>query len=165
MHQEVFIRAIPEIVTQLVGFLIVFLILKKYAFGTLLRLIDERRRVIERDLKDAETRRAEAERLEAEYQAKLRLIEQEARAKILEAVGEANRVSREIREDARQEALKIIESSKADIANEVAKSRTLIRNEMVELSLRAAGRLIRKNLTDADNRELAKQALGEAEKS
>ena len=67
----------------LVTFLIVLFILKKYAFGRIATLLDERREAVRENLASAENAREEAERLLAEYKTQLAASRQEA-SEILE---------------------------------------------------------------------------------
>lgn len=60
MEPHVFIKAIPEIVTQLLAFGIVFLILKKYAFGTVFNMLDQRQKEISKSFKDIEQKKGAA---------------------------------------------------------------------------------------------------------
>lgn len=146
MNPEVFIHAIPEIVTQLAAFLVVFWVLKKTVFGAVLRGIEEREKTITDAFRDIEKRRADAERLQKEYLAKLHAIEQEARSKLQEAIHEGNRISQDIKEKARQESLAALGRVKADIEHETVKARVAIRNQIVELATKMAEKVMRKHI-------------------
>ena len=73
----------------LVTFAIVLWVLKRYAFGPIQRLIDERRRQIRQSIEDAENARNEARKLLEEHRA---LIGQ-ARGQAEEILSEARRVA------------------------------------------------------------------------
>ena len=64
--------ALASVLTNLVCFLLVIWILKRYAFGPMLKIIDERRETIESDLKKAELIRTEAAAAKADLDEKLR---------------------------------------------------------------------------------------------
>ncbi len=67
----------------LLTFLIVLFILKKYAFGRIAGLLDERREAVRANLSAADDARLEAERLLEEYKAQLAASKHEA-SEILE---------------------------------------------------------------------------------
>ena len=76
----------PELglsIWTLVTFLIVLFVLKKFAFGKIAALLDERRDAVRKNLEAAEHAREEAERLLGEYKTQLAASRQEA-SEILE---------------------------------------------------------------------------------
>ena len=71
----------PELglsIWTLVTFLIVLFVLKKFAFGKIAALLDERRDAVRKNLEAAEHAREEAERLLGEYKTQLAASRQEA---------------------------------------------------------------------------------------
>lgn len=165
MNPQVFIQAIPEIVTQLAAFLVVFWVLKKTVFGTVLAGIEEREKTIADAFKEIENLRAGAAALEKEYRTKLHAIEQEARTKIQEAVQDGNRVAQEIKEKARQESLASLDRAKADIAHETEKARVVIRNQIVNLATKMAEKVVRQHIAvrgdSAFNEDILKEVEGD----
>src|SRR3989338_5984587 len=93
-----------EVLTHALGFVILVLVLKRFAWRPLLELLDARRQRIEQEFARIEQTKTQLETLQREYQTRLAQIEQEARAKIQEAVAEGKRVSLEIQEQARAQA-------------------------------------------------------------
>src|SRR5438067_8160108 len=84
------IRVTPGLmIWTLVCFAITFFVLRRYAFGPIQRLIDERRREIRQSIEDAENARNEARKLLEEHRA---LIGQ-ARGQAEEILSEARRVA------------------------------------------------------------------------
>ena len=85
-------------VTQGVAFLIVLWILKKYAWEHILGAIDERRELIESQLKHAEDIEKQAEVRQGEYEAKLREIDAEARERLNKAIEEGRTIAADIQQ-------------------------------------------------------------------
>ena len=79
------INILKEVLVQILGFVIVFFILKAFAWEKLLGAIDARRKKIADDFLGIEKQKAGLEKLERDYRQKLDQIELEARAKIQEA--------------------------------------------------------------------------------
>jgi F-type H+-transporting ATPase subunit b len=152
----------PKIlVTQVIGFLIVLWVLKRYAWKPVLGLLEERRARIANDVASAEKLRHEAERIKAEYEEQLKGIEVQARQRIQAAVAEGQKVAEEIRTNAHREARAITEKAKADLEMEYKKARAELREEMVAMSLGAAERLLQERMDAPEHRKLVDRFLDE----
>jgi len=140
------LTTISQILTQLVAFLIFLWILRRYAWGPILRLLDERREQIAGEFDRIEEAKTETERLRADYEDRLRTIEQEARARIQEAVGEGRRVAQEIRQQAHSEARAITNKAKENIQLEVEKARVQLKEDMIRMTLDGLERVLRESV-------------------
>lgn len=154
---------IDIVITQIIGFLIVLWVLKRYAWGPVLGMLEERRARIARDVAGAETLRREAESLKAEYSRQLETIEAQARARIQEAVAEGQKVAEEIRAEAHADARRIAERAKADLELEYKKARASLRGDMVGLALGAAEKLLAEKLDAEEHGRLVDRFLTELE--
>ena len=94
---------IKAIIIQAVGFLILLFILKKYLFGKISAMLNERSEGVKKVYTKVENDRAEAERLKIEYQKKISEAEAEAARRIQDAVNEGRRISEEIIKRAKEE--------------------------------------------------------------
>lgn len=160
---QALLKALPEILTQFLAFLVVFWVLKKYVFAAMFKVMDERKAAIAQGFQDIERKKTEIETLEKDYRVKIQHIEQEARTKIQEALTDAGRVAQEIREKARQDSLKQLERAKADIQIEMAKARVVLRNQIVELSTRMAEKVVRKNISMVGDEAFSDDIMKEVE--
>jgi F-type H+-transporting ATPase subunit b len=77
------------ILVQMVGFLILIFVLRKYAFGPMVGVLQQRQDTIRGNFDEAEARRNEMVKLQRDYEERLAKIEDEARDKIQVAVREA----------------------------------------------------------------------------
>jgi F-type H+-transporting ATPase subunit b len=156
-------RQFGEFVTQLVAFVIFFWIMKKYAWPPLTAMLDERQKKIEEGFAQIDRKQAEADKLQKDYEARLRGIEQEARQKIHEAVAEGRRLATEVAENAHQEAQKIAERAQENVKIELARARVELREEIVTMTLTAAERLMREQLNEAGQRRQVERFLQDLE--
>ncbi len=129
-----------------IGFLILFFILKNYAFGPIFGMLQARQDKIRGDLDDAEARRNEMVALQKQYEERLAQIEDEARDKIQEATRQAQVAREELLEKARSEAQAIVERARGEIVREQEIANAEMRNQIAHLSAVAAGRLIKQTL-------------------
>ena len=164
MNIEIIKSYIPEIVTQLLGFLIVFFVLKKYAFGAILGVIDARRKHIEDEIAAAEKKRLDMEALEKDYRKRLDHIEQEARERIQEASNIGQTLAKDIQDRARIDAQRIVDRTKAELDQDIMKARIVMRNEVVEISSLIAEKVLREKLNTQEHEKLVEKFLRELEK-
>ena len=163
MDIQVILRAVPEILTQLLAFLIVLWILKKFAFGPILVVIDQRRKVIEDSFSDIDRKKTDLENLEKEYRRKLEHIEEAARVKIQEAANVGLSLSKDIQEKARIDSQKMIERAKAEIEQDLAKAKLSMRDEIVELSSLMTEKILEEKINPQDHERLVDKFIKELE--
>lgn len=152
---------IPEsglIIWQALGFIILLIILAKFAWKPILAALEEREGAIENSIRSAEIARREMANLVTENE-KLLL---EARIERDEILKKANEYSAQIMEQAREDASKVgakmIEDAKAVIENEKLAAITDIQIQVAEVSLEVAEKLMRRNLsTEREQKELVKE--------
>ncbi len=140
-------------------FLIVFFVLRKYAFGAIQNMIDERREKIRLAIAEADEARDEARRLLEEHRS---LIGQ-ARGQAEEILSEARRtresMEQRMREETEAERQRRLEETRREIAAETQRALEQIRSEVAELTLVAATKVTSKVLDDADHRRLIDDAI------
>jgi F-type H+-transporting ATPase subunit b len=154
---------IDILITQMIGFLIVFWVLKRYAWGPVLGMLEERRQRIAREVAEAESRRREAEALKVEYENQLKSIETQARQKIQEAMQEGQKAAEEIRAGAQREARGITEKARQNLELEYKKARVELRGEIVDLALGAAERLLEEKLDPREHSRVVERFLSRLE--
>ncbi len=152
---------LQQVLTQIVGFLLLLWLLKKYAWGPLLAMLDDRRNKIAAELTDIKTTKEDLSQLRADYEARMQEIEKQARVKVQEAVLEGGQLAREITTAARAEADQILIKAKENIDREVAAARIQMRNEVASLVIRTAEKVIRKEMNEQKNKELVLQYMDE----
>ncbi|HWJ02615.1 MAG TPA: F0F1 ATP synthase subunit B [Verrucomicrobiae bacterium] len=149
------------LVVQILSFLLLLAILRKFAYRPLLDALEKRSQYIEDSIKNAEQQRAEAEQIRAEYQANLKQARQEAQAIIERATKASEDRSKEIINEARDEADRLKKSAVAEIDMEKQKALTELRNQVAVLSVLAAGKVIEKNLDPATQSALVDEFIKE----
>ncbi len=142
-------------------FLIVLFVLGKYAWPNILGAVEAREAHIRELIAGAERDRAEAAGLLDENR---RLVE-ETRSRVQAAIAESRTEAEQIRAqmlaDARREQEELLARARRDIESERAVALESVRREVVELSMRAAEKLVRRNLDGEDNRRLVSEYLGQ----
>ena len=152
---------LAQFATNILAFLLLLLILKKFAWGALLKLIDERREKIRSEFESIERTQQELEKVKTDYRGHLARIEEEARAKIQQAVDEGRRVASEIEEGARGNAREALEKGKEAIGLEVAKARMDLRDQVVDLAIQAAHKVLQQHLDEETDRRMIEAFIKE----
>ena len=150
-------------ISQFVSFVIVFLILWRWGFPVILRTLDRRQAVIREGVENAERARRDL----AEATARAEQVLQEARLQAQDTIARATRLAEQegirIQEEAHARAAQIEQQQIARIQQEAARARAELSRLVVNLSIDAAGKVIRKSVNTADNRRLVQEFVNASE--
>jgi len=139
---------------------LVFL-LGKFAWGPILKMVDEREKGIQSALDQAAASNAEAAKLLEQHKAQIADARRQASELIAEGRSAGETVRKEIEEKARVEAQSILDRAKSEIERERDAALETLRKESVELALAAASRLMQENLDQAKDRAIVERYLAE----
>ncbi len=154
-----------QITTVIFCFLLVYWVLKRYAYGPILSIIDERRDKIQADLKEAADLRDKVDQDQKDYEERLRNIQEEARQEMQKLINEGKGIADTIREKARQDASAILEKAEKNIQFEMEKARAVLKEEVVDMTIRATEQLIKERLDDSKHKELIGDFLSRIERN
>lgn len=144
---------------QAIGFVLLVVVLTKFAFRPILTILEERQKSIRDDLDSAESRRLEMERLQKDYETRLAQIEDEARDKIQQAIKQAEGIRDEILTKARAESEQVLAAGREEIDRDRIRSMAQMRNEVADLAIHAAQTVVGKNLSNEGHDQLIAEAL------
>ena len=150
---------VPQLLTTLVGFLILVWIMKKFAWGPVLDMLDARRDKIENDYAAAEKELSEAETLKADFEGKLGEIAVIQREKVQEAVKRGEELRDGIVTKARGEMDEAREKGMQALEIETRKAELQLRDDVADLAIGAAEKLIGERLDDAKHRQLIQKYI------
>jgi F-type H+-transporting ATPase subunit b len=148
-------------VWTLVAFGITFWVLKRYAFGPVQKMIDERRDRIRQTLDEADRAREEARELLEEHRKLIGQAKSDAEAILAEARKVADAQRERVRQESDEDRTRRLEETYRQIDQATQQALAEIRREVARLSLLAAEKIARKTLTDADQQRLIDEALSE----
>jgi F-type H+-transporting ATPase subunit b len=144
----------------IVCFFITFFVLKRYAFGPIQKMLDDRREQIRRSIEEAENAREEARSLLEEHRALMNQARADAEQILAEARRTAEAMEKRMRDETEQERQRRLEETRREIAAETARALEQIRSEVAELTLEATAIVIGKKLDSDRDRELITEAIG-----
>ena len=140
-------------------FLVLLFLLKRFAWGPLLAALDERQAGIRKSLDDADRARKELDQVREQSEAIIGKARGEADGIVTDTRADAAKLREDLRRQAQQEAQAIVQNAERQIQQERDRALLQIRQEAVDVSLMIASKLIRRNLTAADNAALIDEAL------
>lgn len=136
------------IVWQAIIFLLLVLLLGKFAWRPILDSLRIREESIEEALRSADEARAEMSELQAENEKLLAEARIERDVLLKEATKMASQLKEDAKEDAKKITAKMLEDAKAGIIAEKEAALKDVRDQVAELSVEIAEKLIRKSLGD-----------------
>jgi len=156
---------LAQIVTNVLGFLLLVFILRRFFWNAVLRILDARRVRIEEGLRSIEQSKQGLERLQQELRERLAKVDDEARARIQQAILEGRRIAVEIQEEARAQAQDLIAKSQETIELELAKAKASLRDELADMAIEAIERLLKHKCDPQTDRALVASVLEELGRS
>ena len=149
--------------SQLVSFAIVFLILWRWGFPVIIRMLEKRQAVIREGVENAEKARRDL----TEATARAEQVMQEARLQSQETIAQATKLAEReanrIQEEAHARATQIEQQQIARIQQEAARARAELSRLDVNLSIAAAAKVISKSVDTTDNRRLVEEFVNASE--
>ena len=139
---------------MMLNFAIVLLLLTKFAWNPLLKVIAERQARIAGQIEAADQERAAAEKLRAEYQQQMQNAKGDAQSIMDKAMRQADNTKEEIIASAREEHARLLEAAQEKIARERQQALEDIRSEVVAISVAAAAKVIGQSVDEKVNARL-----------
>ena len=136
------------IVISLVNLLILFLLLKKFLFKPVTRIMAERRAKVDAIVSDAEAARAAAEADKAAYAERMAAADADAAEVIRRATATATEA---IVATARERAAAVKKQAESDIAQEKKKAVNELKGEISDISMTIAEQVVGREVTPADH--------------
>lgn len=134
----------------LCNFLLVLYVGKRFLYEPVLKIIRDRQKEIDDMYTEADSAKQQAQELQAEYQLKLADARATSDRIVKEAVTRAQSREEEILRKANEDAAAIMDKAAADIALEKKKAINDAKNEISGLAMAIAGKVVERELTDAD---------------
>jgi len=156
------VEIIPGLmIWTIIAFGITFFVLRRYAFGPIQKLIDQRRDYIRDSIQQADNAREEARSLLEQHRKLIGQAKSEAEGILAEARKISDSQRERMRTEIEEDRQRRLEETTRQIEQATQQALGEIRREVASLSLIAAEKITRKSLTDDDQRRLIDEALSE----
>ena len=145
----------------LINTLTVFFVAKKFLFGPVMKIIQDRQKEIDDMYTAADEAKNSAVAMEAEYKQKLSAAAETGERMVKEAVARGQSREEEIVGKANREAEAIRKKAAEDIAQEKKKAINDAKDEISEMALAIAGKVVGRELNAADQASLVDHFIEE----
>ncbi len=147
---------------QLLLFVALVFLLKKYAWGPILSAVNEREEGIKNALEEADKARQEMENLKSDNEKILKEARIERDALLKEARDIKNTIIEDAKDEAKAQASKLMEQAKVAIQNEKQAAISDIKNQVAGLSIDIAEKIVKEELSSKDKHlKFVEQLLGD----
>lgn len=150
---ELLLPKLGLIIWTLLAFLIVFFILKKFAWKPILNSLNQREKGIADSLATADRIKAEMAEMKSENEALLAKAREERGAMLKEARETKDRIINEAKEQAKVEASKIINEAQQAIQAQKMAAITDVKNQVGKMVIEVSEKVLRRELNDKKAQE------------
>ena len=138
----------------LINTVALFLVLKKFLWGPVMKMIEDRQKEIDDMYVDADGAKKRAQQAQAEYEQKLAEARQTGERIVKEATARGQIRQEEILRAANEEADAVRKKAEADIAREKKKAINDAKTEIADIALEIAGKVVGRSLSEQDQKDL-----------
>lgn len=152
---------LPDMFVTLFFFVVLLVLLRKFAWGPLMNMMEQRENYVANEIEAAENSRAAAEKAAAEATAQLNQVRQEAQKMIEDAKNAGIKQEQDIITSAREEADRIKKLAQADIQNEKEQAILALQAQVASLSVLVASKVIEKEIDAQDQAQFINDYIKE----
>ncbi len=149
------------LIAQICNLFLQLFIVKKFFLDKIKAILDQRREAADRQITDAEAAKAEAMAIKETYEQNMKEAKAAADAILMNAQRTANSRSEEIISQAQQAAAQIKSKASSDIEMEKKKAINDAKNEISGLAMAIAGKVVERELAEADQADLIDRFINE----
>ena len=148
------------LLAQIVNFVILFIVLKKFLYKPLINLMNRRQQKIAEGLEKAKMGEEEFAKIAELKERELAKIQKEAEGLIQKAKEIGDKKQQEILKEAEEKTRKIVEEARGRIEIEKEKMLKELRSDIANLVVNATEKVLREKLDEAKEKKLISEALG-----
>ena len=141
-------------IIQIVNLFIQVALIKKFLFKPINEILDKRRKMAHKEIKEAREAKEEADSLKVQYEDSLTNAHAEAARIVSDAQKEAQNKADTLLREAEQEATGIKARAMADIEQEKKKAMNEAKDEIGSLAMEIAGKVVEKEIKESDHKKL-----------
>ncbi|HET9376544.1 MAG TPA: F0F1 ATP synthase subunit B [Chthoniobacterales bacterium] len=151
----------PNFIAQVVLFVIVYFVLRKYAFGPIVTMLEERRRRIEEGQINAERIKKQLAEAQAKYEEILAQANAESQRLLEEVRQSSERLAENKRQQAVAEAEQVMIKARESIEQERERTMVELKRDFGRLVVETTAKVTTKALTPEDQQRINEEALRE----
>ena len=131
-----------NLVFTIINLLVLYILMKKFLFGPVIRIMDQRKEMIDQQFEEAKNTEDRANQLQKQYENALKSAKEESYQIVEQAKLEAKAQAERTAEEARVQADQLFAKAQADIASERECAMRQMQGEIGKLAMEAAARIV-----------------------
>lgn len=147
------------LIAQIVNFLILLFLLKRFLYGPIVKMLDSRSRTIKKSLDDAKRIEEELKKTEEKNAEYLARAQTDAKKMVEEAKKSASEEAKRITVLAEKRASELKDKALAEISEEKENAKSEIRREAASLIALATEQVIEKRLTEREDEKMISEVI------
>lgn len=155
---------VQSFIIQLITFVLVFALLKKFAFDKIVKMLDERHKVIDQGVRHGQQMKAEREKFEKEIAETSRKARHQADEIIGDAQKEARDIIREAEKAAHTKSENILKDAEARIKEEAEQAKRRLEKDVASLVSEATEALVEEKVDAKKDADLIDKAIKKGKK-
>ncbi|MCC6866733.1 MAG: F0F1 ATP synthase subunit B [Ignavibacteria bacterium] len=148
------------LIWTIIIFILLLLILKKYAWGPLLKSLNDREQGIKDSVEKAEYLKQEAEKILEKNKILLAKADEDARKIIAEGKELAEKMRNDLMNKTNEDTARLLSQAKSEIEREKIAALNTLKDEIANLAVQAAGKIIDENLDTAKQKKIIDNFIG-----
>jgi F-type H+-transporting ATPase subunit b len=150
-----------QVITNIIGFLIFWWLMGKFAWKPILSFMDERRTELSNNFRKIELEKSDLDKLRQQYQSQIDTIDEEASRRINEAIKNGQSTAHQIEEDARARAQAILAKARMDTERITEEARLSLKNFVINVGVEAGRKAAMGVLDETTHRKLVERYVEE----
>lgn len=156
---------LPVFLVQIITFLVAIPLVWMLYIRALSDTMKKRDDFIRTSIDKIEKDKADIESMKGDYERKIAVMEANTKDALAKAVADGEKIKSGLVDEARTEGQKLIAAAKAEIENEKIKAIEAVKDAIVDISIMAAERAIKKKMSKKDQLALVTKSMKDIEKS
>jgi F-type H+-transporting ATPase subunit b len=155
MQTQDLVTLVPwTFIIQIINLFIQVYFIKKFLFKPINEILEKRRNLADKEIKEAREAKDEADSLKVQYEESLSSAHAEAAQIVSDAQKEAQNKADTLLHEAETEAAGIKARAAADIEQEKKKAINEAKDEIGSLAMEIAGKVVEKEIKESDHKKL-----------
>lgn len=151
-----------NILFTLINLVIFYLLMKRFLFKPILKVMNQRKEMINKQFEEADSAKSEAEELKKQYEVKLQGADDESRRILADARENANAEYSRIMDRAEEDVAKMKADAQKQISAESQKAMLSAREDIASLAMQAAEKVVGANVSEEQNSAIFDEFLKES---
>ncbi len=145
---------LQTLIAHLVNIAVLFLVLRFLLYKPIKNFMENRANGYTQREEDVSKAEKRANDLKKKYEEQMKNADQESEDIVLESRKDANKRADEIIKQAREQAQEMLELARKEIQEERANAKVLMREEVANLAVSIAGRILEREVSAEDNKQI-----------